>query len=52
MYATGYNNVIRVSMYADNNNLLYGGNIYGLNEKILESAWMKDYLASGKKTAV
>jgi two-component system sensor histidine kinase YesM len=52
MYATGYNNVIRVSMYADNNNLLYGGNIYGLNEKIKESAWMKEYLDSSKKTAV
>ena len=52
MYATGYNNVIRVSMYANNPYLLNGGNIYGLNEEIKNSEWMSKYLASGKKTAV
>ncbi len=51
MYATGYNNVIRVSMYVDNNNLLNGGNIYKLTDEVRNSDWMKAYLESGKKLA-
>ncbi len=51
MYATGYNNVIRVSMYADNDNLLNGGNIYKMTEDVRESEWMKAYMSAGKQMA-
>lgn len=43
MYATGYNNVIRVSVYADNENLLDGGNIYKLDDDIISTEWFTAY---------
>lgn len=49
MYATGYNNVIRVSVYADNQNLLDGGNIYKLDDDIRKTAWFDAYLQADNK---
>lgn len=41
MYATSYNNVIKVSIFTDNKTVLNGGNIYYLSDEIRSSAWYK-----------
>lgn len=39
MYATSYNNVIRVSIYTNNKTVLSGGNIYTITEDVANSPW-------------
>lgn len=41
MYATSYNNVIRVSIYAKNDTVLSGGNIYTISTNVENSPWFQ-----------
>jgi len=41
MYATSYNNVIRVSIYTKNDTVLSGGNIYTISESVEKSPWFE-----------
>lgn len=41
MYATGYNNVIKVSLYTDNPSVLNGGNIYKITQETRETEWFQ-----------
>ena len=52
MYATSYNNVIKVSVYTDNPTVLSGGNVYFLNETALRSPWYANVNKSRRKEDV
>lgn len=42
MYATSYNNVIKVSIFTSNLTVLNGGNIYFLSDSVKASEWYKE----------
>ena len=52
MYATSYNNVIKVSVFTDNPTVLSGGNVYFLNETALRSPWYANVNKSRRKEDV
>ena len=43
-YASIYNNILNISIYSDNNSIIYGGGFYQLNDKVKEEKWfLSDY---------
>lgn len=43
-YVSGYNGVIRVSVYTDNPTVIRGGNFYPMDDKMKESGWYEQFI--------